>query len=316
MQFAEQMDQRLRQTLLGDDNLMRKFTDAAGDLAVNLVVAAVILAATLWTAGWLSKLVRRALGRVPGRRGADTTLQNFIGSVVRYGVVIIGLVAVLQQLGVQATSILAVLGAASLAIGLAMQGTLSNVAAGVMLLMLRPYRVGDFVEVNGQMGTVVTLDLFTTELASPAGLKVVMPNSKVFGEMIINHSSPLIRRMEITIGIDYDDDIGTALGIMLATARADDRILPDPAPWANVTSFGDSAVNVTLRAWAATPVFWDSYHQMLTALKSAFAAGGLSIPYPHQVHVEKAAAPAPVSPPAPAPDPKAGRRSPRSRPKA
>ena len=316
MQFTEQMDQRLRQTLIGDDNLMHKFTNAAGDLAVNLVVAAIILAVTLWTAGWLSSLVKRALGRVPGRRGADTTLQNFIGSVVRYGVVIVGLVAILQQLGVQATSILAVLGAASLAIGLAMQGTLSNVAAGVMLLMLRPYRIGDFVEVNGQMGTVRALDLFTTELASPAGLKVVMPNSKVFGEMIINHSSPLTRRMEITIGIDYDDDVETALAIMLDTARADERILADPEPWAKVTSFGDSAVNVTLRAWAATPVFWDAYHHMLTALKTGFAAGGLSIPYPHQVQVEKAAPPVAVSPKAPATGRRSGRRSPQSPPKA
>lgn len=316
MQFAEQMDQRLRQTLAGDDDLVRKFTDAAGDLAVNLVVAAVILAVTLWAAGWLSGLVRRALGRVPGRRGGDTTLQSFIGSVVRYGVVIIGLIAILQQLGVQATSILAVLGAASLAIGLAMQGTLSNVAAGVMLLMLRPYRIGDFVEVNGQTGTVRALDLFTTELSSPAGLKVVMPNSKVFGEMIINHSSPLTRRMEITIGIDYDDDIETALRIMRETARADDRILANPEPWANVTSFGDSSVNVSLRAWTATPVFWDTYHHMLPTLKAAFAAGGLSIPYPHQVHVEKAAAPAEVSPKAPATGPRSGRRSPRSPPTA
>jgi small conductance mechanosensitive channel len=315
MQFPEKIDSQLRTALGERDLLMTKLTDVAGDLAINLVVAALILTATLWAAGWLSGLVRRGLARMPGRRGADSTLQTFIGSIVRYGVLVMGLVAILQQLGVQATSILAVLGAASLAIGLAMQGTLSNVAAGVMLLILRPYRVGDFVEINGRLGTVQALDLFTTELASPEGLKVVMPNGKVFGEMIVNHSWPSRRRMEITIGIDYGDDIKTALDAMLAAARADERILTDPEPWAKCTGFADSAVNVTLRAWAPMSVFWDSYHDMLVALKTAFDQAGLSIPYPHQVEISKPG-PAPVSPPAPAPDQPAGRRSLRSRPKA
>lgn len=316
--ITEQVDDRLRQTLTGDESLLHKFSDAAGDIAVNLTIALVVLVLTLWAAGWLSSVVKRSLARIPGRRAPDQTLQMFIASIVRYGVLIFGLVAILQQLGVQAASILAVLGAASLAIGLAMQGTLSNVAAGVMLLMLRLYRVGDFVEINGRMGTVKALDLFTTELVSPEGLKVVMPNGKVFGEMVINYSSPDIRRMEITIGIDYEDDIQTALDVMLAAAKADERILADPEPWAKCTGFADSAVNVTLRAWAPLPVFWDSYHDMLATLKTRFDAAGISIPYPHQTAVLKVPKTRDdgVSPPAPAKGPPAGRRSPRSPPKA
>ena len=147
---------RLNQTVTSDENVLHKFIDAAGDLAVNLVVAVIILTVTWWAAGWASRLVRRLIARVHGGGPPDVTLQGFAGSAARYLVMIVGLIAVLQQLGVQATSILAVLGAASLAIGLALQGTLSNVAAGVMLLLFRPYRVGDVIEVSGGTRSLVS----------------------------------------------------------------------------------------------------------------------------------------------------------------
>src|SRR6185312_9563691 len=175
---------------------MRHMADAAGGLAVNLALAGLILAGTLWAASWLSTLAGRAIQRAHRHSPPDATLQSFVTSLVRYVVVIIGLIAVLQQLGVKATSVIALLGAGSLAIGLAMQGSLSNVAAGVMLLVLRPYRVGDVVEINGKVGTVRRLDLFMTELSDPDDLNVFMPNGKVFGEMIVNYSTPSRRRME------------------------------------------------------------------------------------------------------------------------
>ncbi|MDP1630625.1 MAG: mechanosensitive ion channel [Caulobacter sp.] len=287
MTLPEQIDPRLQQALTGADSLVNKFTSAAGDLAINLTVAIIILAVTAWAAGWLSGVVKRSIARLSGLTSGDATLRMFAGSAVRYGVWIVGFIAVLQQLGVQATSIIAVLGAASLAIGLAMQGALSNVAAGVMLLILRPYRVGDVVEISSHLGTVKALDLFTTELTALDGLKVVVPNGKVFGELIINYSSPAVRRMEITIGIDYDDNIQTALDVMLDAARADPRILADPEPWSRCTGFGDSAINITLRAWAPLEDYWDAYHGMFPVLKARFDAAGLSIPYPHQVNVEK-----------------------------
>src|SRR5579864_2790066 len=148
----------------GPDN-WRLFFDAAGQLAVNLVVAALILGVTLWASRIVAGLVRRAVGRLQRPATADATLQGFLGSLARWIVIVLGLMAVLEQLGVRATSILAVVGAASIAIGLAMQGALGNVAAGVMILVLRPYRVGDFVEIDGRTGTVQRLDLFMTELS-------------------------------------------------------------------------------------------------------------------------------------------------------
>jgi small conductance mechanosensitive channel len=210
-----------------------------------------------------------------------------MGSLVRWVVIALGLMAVLEQLGVRTTSILAVIGAASIAVGLALQGALSNVAAGVMLLILRPYRVGDVVEINDTIGTVKRLDLFMTLLADGDNLDVYMPNGKVFGEMIINYSTPRTRRMELEFSVDYDHDQGRAAALLVECARADPRILADPAPWAKTTALGEHAVTVTLRAWAATDAYWDARFDLIKRASEALQAGGIAHPYPHQVAVEK-----------------------------
>ena len=254
-----------------------------GELAVKLVLALVILAVTAWLSGFLSKLVRNGMSRYSQHHTGDTTLASFAGSVVRYAIWIIGLIAVFGQLGVQTTSILTVLGAASLAIGLALQGALSNVAAGVMLLILRPYRVGDTVELNGRTGKVRKLDLFTTEVSQFDGLLLVMPNAKVLGEMIINYTASGTRRMEINVGIDYEDDLDKALELLRQVADEDERVLKTPAPWTKVTGFLDSSIQVTLRCWTAAPVLFDTQMDLNKRIKEVFDANGVSIPYPHQV---------------------------------
>jgi small conductance mechanosensitive channel len=281
--------------LSGDPQVWRELLGSISGFAVHLVVAGLILGLTLWASGWASRMVRRAIDRLPRKNAADTTLLSFAGSLARWGVIVVGLVAVLQELGVQATSILAVLGAASLAVGLALQGALSNVAAGVMILILRPYRVGDVVQINGRIGTVRSLDLFGTFLSDADNLDVFVPNSKVFGEVIINYSTPGSRRMELDFHVDYGDDLDRALAVLLACAAADERVLTTPAPDAKVTALGDSAVTVTLHAWAPVPVYWDVRYDMIKRGKEAIDAAGLTIPYPHQVAVEKT--PKPESPP-------------------
>lgn len=265
--------------------------DKGAQLGLSLIVAVVILVVTFCVARWASRLAHDAMARLQARNNGDVALQAFVSSIVRYLIIIIGLIAVLQQLGIKTTSILAVLGAASLAVGLAMQGALSNVAAGVMLLILRPYRAGELVEVNGQKGKVKALDLFTTELVTLDGLKVIMPNGKVFGEPITNYSAPKTRRSEVVVGIDYDDDIGQALEIMLACAHDDPRVLNDPAPWARCTGYADSSVTLTMRTWAKQVDYWDVHYDLHKAIKEAFDDAGISIPYPHQVGLEKKAKP-------------------------
>lgn len=261
--------------------------DKGAQLGLSLIVAVVILVFTFWLAKWASRLAHDAMAKLQARNKGDVALQAFVSSIVRYLIIIVGLVAMLQQLGIKTTSILAVLGAASLAVGLAMQGALSNVAAGVMLLILRPYRAGELVEVNGQKGKVKALDLFTTELVTLEGLKVIMPNGKVFGEMITNYSAPRTRRSEVVVGIDYDDDIGEALEIMLGVANADPRVLKDPEPWARCTGYADSSVTLTMRTWARQADYWDVHYDLHKAVKEAFDDAGISIPYPHQVEVGK-----------------------------
>lgn len=266
-----------------DPDATARLISMGGELAVKLVLAVVILGITFWLSGFLSKLIRNAMGRFSQHHSGDTTLSTFVGSIVRYAIWIIGLIAVFQTLGVQTASILTVLGAASLAIGLALQGALSNVAAGVMLLILRPYRVGDLVEINGQKGRVRNLDLFITEMTAPDGLRLTVPNSKVLSDMIINYTASGKRRTEIHFGIDYDDDINHALDLLLQCAREDERVMTDPAPWAKVTALLDSSVQVTLRAWTTATDIGDTEVDLIKRVKEVFEAEGLSFPYPHQV---------------------------------
>ena len=283
----------------GDREMLRQLIGTVGAFSVRLLVAGIILMVTFWAADRLAKLTARSFDRIGHHHHpADRTLSDFISALVRYLVIAIGAVAVLQQLGVQATSVLAVLGAASLAVGLALQGTLSNVAAGVMILLLRPYRVGDRVELNGKPGKVAHLDLFNTRVVDYDGLTVHLPNGKVFGDTIVNLSQTGRRRITLTVGVDYGDDLDRALALMIELAGADKRVLAEPAPNAKVTELGDSAVSVTLHCWA-TPDDWaDAKDDLLKAIKETFEAQGLSFPYPHQVSIEAPKARASAAKPA------------------
>lgn len=306
MPLQDQIDARLRQTLGGDESLLHKFTDAAGDLAVNLVVGAIILGVTLWASGWLAGVVQKAMGRIHGRRAPDLTLQSFVASIVRYGILIVGLVAVLQQLGVQATSIVAVLGAASLAVGLALQGALSNVAAGVMILLFRPYRVGDTIEVAGRKGVVRALDLFTTEMATADNLKIVIPNGKVFGDVIVNHSFHGQRRVDAVFRVPTAADTGAVMAGLLARARANPLVQQVPEPVVEITAVAEGWIEVAAHAWTRREDHPAVLADLLLAARLIGTGKTADLP----------PLPAPPATPAPAKDPKAGRRSLRSRPKA
>lgn len=259
----------------GDPNVWRKFADAAGDFAVNLCIAGVVLVLTVWASRWASNLVRRALGRLPRTRG-DATLQGFGASLVRWAVLIVGLIAVLTRLGVETTSVIAVLGAASLAVGLALQGTLGNVAAGVMLLVFRPYRVGDFVEVAGKQGTVRSLDLFTTELDTPDNVRLTAPNGKVFGDFVFNYSAHATRRVDVTVTVPARDDLRRVLDVLRRTAAAEPRALSDPAPVVEALAVTDVVSQAALRVWVAREDHAAVKSDLTLAAKQALAAEGLS----------------------------------------
>jgi small conductance mechanosensitive channel len=218
--------------------------------AVSLVAALVILVVTFWAAGWGSALVKRAIGRMHSKTGApDVTLQTFLGSLTRYLIIIVGLMVVLGQLGVKTTSMLAVLSGLLLGVGLALQGTLSNVAAGVMLLLFRPYRVGDLVEIGGKQGTVKALDLMTTEITTPDNLRVTAPNGKIFGDFIVNYTKPGKRRVDVVFHIPPTRDLGEVLETMKAALATDKRILKEPAPSFEANALHELYAEGVIRAW-------------------------------------------------------------------
>ncbi|MFV0512323.1 MAG: mechanosensitive ion channel family protein [Jhaorihella sp.] len=264
-----------------------EFLDQLGGYApliVNAVKALIVLIVGWIVAGMLGRLVRR---RVNANPHIDPTLGNFVSSLVKWVVLAIVLTAVLSIFGIQATSIVAILGAASLAIGLALQGTLSDLAAGVMLVIFRPYKLGQYVDIAGTAGTVKDLNLFTTELVTPDNVQIIVPNGQAWGKVITNYSAHDTRRVDLTFGIDYGDSADKAMGIILEAARGDARVHSDPEPWVRVTNLGDSSVDLTARLWCAAGDYWDLKFELTKIIKEAFDAQGISIPYPHTVEIRK-----------------------------
>ena len=315
------VDPQLLRHLSTGEALLTQLQEVGGRLAVNLIAAVLILALAIWASGWASQLVQRAIGRLHStRHPTDPTLQTFVGSVVRFGVLAMGLVAVLQQLGVQATSILAVLTAASLAIGLALQGALSNIAAGVMILIFRPYRVGDVIESAGRQGTVKALDLLVTELATADNIKVVIPNGKVFGDVILNFSTHPKRRVDVVFKAPLKADIIAVLQRLRERVESDPRGRKDPPPLIEVIDLSETFAQAAVRVWVVREdVSAVRTDLMLAAhLLSENPACELAPPRPSSAVDQSAPIPqrSLFRSKAPAKDPPAGRRSPRSRPKA
>ncbi len=250
---------------------------------LEIAAALAILALGWWLATRVQKLILRTLDRLPRM---DTTLKPFISSVARYAIIAITLVAVLARLGIQTTSIIAVLGAAGLAIGLALQGTLQNIAAGIMLLLLRPFKVDDYIDAGGIAGTVNEIGLFTTDMTTYDGVYRSVPNASLWNTSILNYSRLPTRRMDIPVGIAYEDDVEKAMALLLDHIKQDNRVLAEPAPQVLVTGLGASSVDLTLRCWSQRTDFWTLKFEFNKNAKLWLDAAGISIPFPQRdVHL-------------------------------
>jgi small conductance mechanosensitive channel len=239
--------------------------------------AAIVLIGGWFLSKWLSRLVIQA---IPARRAFDDTIRPLTAQVVRYAILIFAIVIALGELGVQTTSILAVLGAAGLAIALALQETLRNLAAGIMLIWLRPLRAGEYIDAEGAAGTVMEIGIFATRLRSAEGIYVFVPNDKIWGATITNYSRDPSRRFDFIVGIAYQADIPRAREILLAIAHEDTRILTDPEPVVYVNNLGDSSVEMMLRVWIGTNDYWDVRLNISEKAKLGFDAAGIEIPFP------------------------------------
>ncbi|AUG52577.1 mechanosensitive ion channel family protein [Thalassospira marina] len=248
-------------------------------MGVQIVSAILILIVGWWVAGKAASLVRRALKNT---KFVDNTLKPLAASIVQYTILVFVIIAVLSKFGVETTSIIAVLGAAGLAIGLALQGTLSNIASGVMILVLRPLRVDEFVTAGSVSGTVVEITLFTTLMKTADGVYISVPNSQIWNSAITNYSRNPTRRLDIKVGIAYDDDVDAALEFMKNLVASDSRILAEPAPMSFVANLGESSVDITARGWANTPDFWAAFWDLSRRSKTELEAAGFTIPFPQR----------------------------------
>ena len=244
------------------------------------VIGAVLILIFGWVgAGLARRIVRRALGNA----NVDETIVGFTGRLAYILVMVVAVLASLAKFGVQTTSFVAVLGAAGFAVGLALQGSLSHFAAGIMLLIFRPLKVGDFVEAGGVSGTVKEIRLFNTIMSTPDNVHMVVPNSKIFNDTIKNYSVNDTRRIDLTVGIGYKDSIDRAMEVLMETMREDNRIIQEPSPQIVVTELADSSVNLLLRCWTRRADFWSVKCDLTKNVKENFDLQGIEIPFPQRV---------------------------------
>jgi len=249
----------------------------------SIAIGLLILVIGMWFAKRISRVVRKSAVKAPN---IDDTLANFLGSIAQYTLTVIVVVAAITKMGIEASSLVAMLGAATLAIGLALQGTLGNVAAGVMLMLFRPYKIGDYVSVAGEEGVVHDVNIFTTVLTSLDNIEIIIANGEAWGSTIQNFTSMGVRRVDVDYGIHYDDDIDKAIKIMKDVSASHPSVLTKPdGPWAKVVKLNDSSVDIH-RVWCKADDYWDVMFDLNKMIKEAFDKNGITIPYPHQVEID------------------------------
>lgn len=266
------------------EHVMNKLMEWIMLYSLKVVAAVAILVIGVIAA----KVVRSFLRRILKKREVDETLISFVVSLCYVGILAFVVIASLGQLGVQTASFVAILGAAGLAVGLALQGSLANFAAGVLMIIFKPFQVGDYIEGGGVSGTVEQIGIFTTELKTPDNKKIIVPNAKMTADNIVNYSAKEIRRVDIVAGVSYEDNLDTVRKVLEEIVANEDRILDDPAPTIAVMELADSSVNFAVRPWVKTADYWDVFFALQETIKKRFDAEGISIPFPQQdVHLHK-----------------------------
>jgi len=263
-------------------NLFEKAYELIVVYGLRVLAAVVILIVGRWVALGLARLIKRIMVRSK----VDETLVSFVRNLSYVALMAFVIIAALNQLGIQTASFIAVLGAAGLAVGLALQGCLGNFAAGVLMIIFKPFKVGDFIDAAGTAGTVEKIEIFTTQLKTPDNKTVIIPNAKVTGDNITNFTVKGTRRVDLVFGIGYGDDIDKARAVIKEIIDQDARVLKEPEPVIVVSELADSSVNFTVRVWASATDYWPFYFDTIEKVKKQFDARGVSIPFPQRdVHI-------------------------------
>jgi small conductance mechanosensitive channel len=263
-------------------NILPRLQELVAFYGLKIVAALVIFI----VGRWVAKALRRLAVRMLTKAKVEETLISFAGNLTYIALLVFVIIAALNQLGIQTTSFIAVIGAAGLAIGLALQGSLANFAAGVLVIIFRPFKVGDYIEGAGVAGVVEEIQIFTTQLKTPDNKTIIIPNAKITGDNITNYSAKDTRRVDMVLGVGYGDDLKKVREVLEDILAKDDRVLDDPAPTIGVLELGDNSVNFAVRPWVKTEDYWGAYFDVLETVKRRFSEEGISIPYPQRdVHL-------------------------------
>lgn len=261
-----------------------QFADYIYSYGPKVVGAILVLVIGLW----VIRIVTRGFGRVTRKKEMDPSLQGFLKSIISILLKVLLFISVMGMVGIEATSFIAIIGAAGLAVGLAMQGTLQNFAGGVMILLFKPYKVGDFIEGAGHTGIVKEIKIFTTLLTTPDNKLIIIPNAQLSNSSMTNYSAMETRRVDFTFSVSYGDDFDKAKEVLLEIIHADERIFKDPEPFIALSALADSSVNIVVRVWASGADYWDIFFDMNEKVYKTFGKHGLNFPFPQlDVHLNK-----------------------------
>ncbi|WP_298761500.1 mechanosensitive ion channel domain-containing protein [uncultured Psychroserpens sp.] len=266
---------------------LQKWIDKGYELIVDFGPK-VLAAIAIWIIGSIIiKSILKGIRKVMEKRAYDESLKKFLLNLLSWTLKIILIVVVLGTLGIETTSFAAILAAAGLAIGLALQGSLANFAGGVLIMIFKPIKIGDLIEAQGELGVVKEIEIFTTKLLSPTNKEIIIPNGALSNGNIVNYSSEGKLRIDLTFGVGYDSDIKQTKEILMSVLTSNPKVLKDPAPSVNVSELADSSVNFAVRPWSSVADYWDVYFETHENAKIALDAAGIEIPYPHAVEIQK-----------------------------
>jgi len=266
------------------ENIVERLQEWVTFYGLKILVAIAIFFIGRWVAGAVRGIVKKLLAK----KKVDGTIISFIASITYIALITFVIIASMAQLGIQTTSFIAVIGAAGLAIGLALQGSLANFSSGFLLIVFRPFKEGDYIEGGGTSGIVEDIQIFTTTLVTPDNKKVIIPNAKLTGDNIINYSAKGTRRVELVVGVSYSDDLDKVRKVLQGIVENDERVLKDPPSMIAVKELADSSVNFIVRVWVKTENYWDVFFETTETVKKRFDKEGISIPFPQSdVHIHE-----------------------------
>ncbi|MDW5287347.1 mechanosensitive ion channel family protein [Formosa sp. PL04] len=248
----------------------------------------IIGAILIWIIGsWIINKLRKTSTKIMAKGGYDESLQGFLSNLINWGLKILLIITILGTLGIPTTSFAAIIAAAGLAIGLALQGSLANFAGGVLILLFKPFKVGDYITGSGESGTVKEIKIFTTTLSTPQNRKVIVPNGPLSNSNITNYSANDLIRLDMVVGVSYDDDIKKTKEVLMNVLTSNPKVLKDPAPMVAVNELADSSVNFVVRGWVKNADYWTVHFENTETIKLDLDAAGIEIPYPHSVEIQK-----------------------------